>query len=102
MSELISPIIYQVGAGGILGFIAGYAIKKVSKIVAIVAGLFALVLIYLGYTGVINVNYAKLTELIEEWLRGLGEASHLLSPITANLPFAASFAAGAALGLRKG
>ena len=102
MSELISPIVHQVGAGGILGFVVGHAIKKVSKMVVIVAGLFALVLIYLGYTGIINVDYAKLTELIEGWLRGLGEASHLLSPITANLPFAASFAAGAASCLRKG
>ena len=32
MSELISPIVYQIGAGGILGFIVGYAVKKLLKI----------------------------------------------------------------------
>jgi uncharacterized membrane protein (Fun14 family) len=102
MSELVPPILFQLGAGGILGFIVGYAIKKVSKILAVIAGLFALALLYLGYTGIISVDYTKLTELIEELLKSLGEASQLLSQIAANLPFAGSFAVAAVLGLKKG
>jgi uncharacterized membrane protein (Fun14 family) len=102
MSELVPPILFQLGAGGILGFIVGYAIKKVSKILAVIAGLFALALLYLGYTGIISVDYTKLTELIEEFLKSLGGASRLLSQITANLPFAGSFAVAAVLGLKKG
>lgn len=102
MSEVISPIIYQLGAGGILGFVAGYAIKKLLKILAVIAGLFALALIYLGYTGIISVNYDKLTEAIEGLMGGLGTASQWVSPIVANLPFAGSFLVGAALGLKKG
>ena len=102
MSEVISPIIYQLGAGGILGFVAGYAIKKLLKILAVIAGLFALALIYLGYTGIISVNYEKLTEAIEGLMGDLGGASQWVSPIVANLPFAGSFLVGAALGLKKG
>lgn len=102
MSELLSPLVYQLGAGGILGFLAGYAIKKVVKIAAVIAGLFALALIYLGYTGVISVNYEKLTEATEGLIGDLGGASQWVSPIIANLPFAGSFVAGAALGLKKG
>jgi uncharacterized membrane protein (Fun14 family) len=102
MSELLSPLVYQIGAGGILGFLAGYAIKKVVKIAAVIAGLFALALIYFGYTGVINVNYEKLTEATEGLIGDLSGASQWISPIIANLPFAGSFLAGAALGLKKG
>jgi len=102
MSEVFAPILFQLGAGGILGFIVGYAIKKVLKILAVVAGLFALALIYLAYIDIISVNYGKLTEAIERLLSGLGEASQLVSPIVANLPFAGSFLVGAALGLKKG
>jgi len=102
MSEVFSPILYQLGAGGILGFIVGYAVKKVLKILAVIAGLFALVLIYLGYTDIISVNYGKLTEAIEGLMSGIGEASQLVSPIIANLPFAGSFLVCAALGFKKG
>jgi uncharacterized membrane protein (Fun14 family) len=42
----ITPLIYQVGIGGIGGFIAGYAFKKLLKIVAVIVGLFILALIY--------------------------------------------------------
>ena len=102
MSEVLSPIVYQLGAGGILGFIAGYAVKKLLKLLAVIAGLFAVALIYLGYTGIISVNYQKLTEAIEGLMGGLGGASQWVSPIIANLPFAGSFVVGAALGLKKG
>lgn len=102
MSEVLSPVLYQLGAGGILGFIVGYAVKKVLKILAVIAGLFALVLIYLGYADIISVNYGKLTEAIEGLMGGLGGASQLVSPIIASLPFAGSFLVGAALGLKKG
>jgi len=102
MSEVFSPILYQLGAGGILGFIVGYAVKKVIKILAVIAGLFALVLIYLGYTDIISVNYTKLVEAVEGLMGGLGGASQLVSPIVASLPFAGSFLVGAALGLKKG
>ena len=45
MSEIVLPIVYQLGAGGILGFVVGYAIKKMMKIVAVIIGIFALILI---------------------------------------------------------
>lgn len=102
MSELLSPLIYQLGAGGILGFVVGYAIKKVLKLLALIVGFFALILIYLGYVGIINVNYDKLTETVEGLIGNVGGASEWLSPIIANLPFAGSFVVGAALGLKKG
>lgn len=102
MSELISPLIYQLGAGGILGFVVGYAVKKVLKILALIVGFFALVLIYLGYIGIIDVNYDKLIEMVEGLIGNVGAASEWLSLIIASLPFAGSFVVGIVLGLKKG
>lgn len=102
MSEILTPVVYQLGVGGILGFVVGYTIKKLTKIIAVLAGIFALILMYLGYEGIISVNYDKLAEMLEGLLGTAGQASDLLTPIVANLPFAGSFAAGAAIGLKVG
>lgn len=102
MSEIVLPIVYQLGAGGILGFVVGYAIKKMMKIVAVIIGIFALILIYLGHTGIINVNYDKLTEAIEGFYGSAGGATRWLTPLVANLPFAGVFLVGAAIGFKAG
>jgi uncharacterized membrane protein (Fun14 family) len=102
MSEIVLPIVYQLGAGGILGFVVGYAVKKMMKIVAVIIGIFALILIYLGHTGIIDVNYDKLSEAIEGLYGGAGEATHWLTPLVANLPFAGVFLVGAAIGFKAG
>ena len=65
MSEMLTPIVYQLGIGGVLGFFAGYAIKKLTKLIAAVAGVLALLLIYLGYEGIITINYEKLAEKVQ-------------------------------------
>ena len=105
MSEILTPIVYQLSAGGIAGFVVGYAIKKLAKIVAVIAGIFVLALIYLGNIGVINVRYDKLTEMIRGVLGngGLeGGATQWIAPLIANLPFAGTFIVGFALGIKMG
>ncbi|NIM45376.1 MAG: hypothetical protein GTO54_07075, partial [Nitrososphaeria archaeon] len=77
------------GSGGIFGYILGYAVKKVVKILAVIGGLFSLGLIFLEYNDVIHINYLKLTELAEG---GVLAASQWLSPTVVNIPFAGSFA----------
>jgi len=44
------------GAGGI-GFVFGYAIKKVAKILAVIVGLFFMGLAYMDYNGWVKVNW---------------------------------------------
>jgi uncharacterized membrane protein (Fun14 family) len=102
MSEILTPIVYQLGIGGILGFFIGYAIKKLTKLIAVLIGVFAVILIYLGYQGVININYDRLVETLQSLLGAAGQASAALTPVIANLPFAGSFIAGAAVGLKLG
>jgi uncharacterized membrane protein (Fun14 family) len=44
------------GAGGI-GFVFGYAVKKVAKILAVIVGLFFIGLAYMDYNGWVKVNW---------------------------------------------
>jgi len=101
LSELVIPVVYQVGIGGIGGFFVGYAIRKVAKIVAVILGIFLLSLISLAYVGTISVNYDKLTEVLSK-LTIPEQAVELLMPILANLPFAGSFTIAFLIGLKKG
>ena len=57
MSELIPPVIYQLGVGAIRGFIIGFDIKKAIKLLMIIAGFFLLILVYLGYSGGDNYKF---------------------------------------------
>jgi uncharacterized membrane protein (Fun14 family) len=102
MSEVLTPIVYQMGIGGILGFFSGYAVKKIAKIIAVLIGLGALLLIYLGYEGIIAINYDKLSQMIQNLMGTASQASIALTPIIANLPFAGSFIAGVAVGVKLG
>jgi len=102
MSEVLTPVVFQLGVGGFLGFFVGYAVKKMTKILAVLIGIGALILIYLGYQGIISINYDKLTQLVEQLLGTASQASTMLAPIIANLPFAGSFLAGLAVGVKLG
>jgi len=102
MSEVISPIVFQLGAGGIFGFLVGYTIKKLLKLAALILGIFALILMYLEYSGLINVNYERLSQIVQGFLSSSGNVSHLLVTFVSHLPFAGSFTVGAMLGLKKG
>ena len=102
MSEILSPVAYQLGVGGVGGFIVGYAFKKISKLIIILAGLFFLLLLYLGYSGIISINYDKLLEAIGNGLGLSGQAVQWLIGIISILPFAGSFTVGFFLGLKMG
>jgi uncharacterized membrane protein (Fun14 family) len=102
MSELAVPFIYQLGTGGIGGFIVGYAFKKLMKLVAIIAGLFFAALIYLGYQGIISINYGKLEESARNLLGVSGQATQWFLPIILHLPFFSTFIIGFLLGMKLG
>ena len=55
-----SPLLTTVGFGGLVGFLIGFVVKKLFKILAIVAGVFFAVLMYLEQQGMVNINWDKL------------------------------------------
>jgi uncharacterized membrane protein (Fun14 family) len=55
-----SPLLTTVGFGGLAGFLIGFLIKKLFKILAIIAGIFLAALMYLEQQGILNINWDKL------------------------------------------
>jgi uncharacterized membrane protein (Fun14 family) len=102
MSEIVSPLVFQLGIGGVGGFVVGFALKKLSKLVLFLTGLFILALIYLSTQGIINVDYASLFNALAGLIGSAGSAFSWLVGVISLLPFAGSFIVGFLLGLKIG
>ncbi len=116
-----SPLLTSVGFGGLVGFLIGFVIKKLFKILAIIAGVFFAVLIYLEQQGMVNINWDKINVAYHGALStvtntitnsttatgGIGgshtTAASLLHAITnLGIPLTGSMATGFTIGLLKG
>ena len=75
MSEIITPVVYEVGLGAIGGFIVGFALKKIAKVFVVIIGLFVLALFYLGISDVININYNTFWTAVVNGLGFAGQAA---------------------------
>ena len=102
MSEILPSLGYQLGIGAIGGFIAGYAVKKISRLIAIIIGLFIIALLYLGIKGIISINYDALWNSLADSLGMAGSAFSWIVGIISLLPFAGSFIVGFLLGFKLG
>jgi uncharacterized membrane protein (Fun14 family) len=102
MSEIFPSLGYQLGIGGTGGFIVGYALKKISKLIVIVLGLFIAALLYLGVQGIIGINYEALRTAIANSLGMVESAFSWIVELVSLLPFAGSFIVGFLLGLKLG
>ena len=114
-----SPLLGTVGIGGLAGFLIGFVIKKLFKILAIVAGVFFAVLMYLEQQGMVNINWDKINVVYHGVLStitntisnsttasgGVGgsHAAASLLPTMTNLgiPLTGSMAAGFAIGFLR-
>lgn len=102
MSAVLPSVVYQLGVGGVGGFIVGYAVKKLSKLIVILIGLFIIALLYLGTSGMISINYEKLWNALDDLLDFAGQAASWLIGLISLLPFMGSFIAGFVLGFKLG
>jgi len=100
LSESFTYILFQLGIGGIGGFLIGYAIRKVVKI-ALILGVVVFLLILLAYTNVINVDYSGLSETASSVVNAINPALNLFTPLFAHLPYIASLIFGLMIGFRK-
>jgi uncharacterized membrane protein (Fun14 family) len=102
VSDLLTPIIGEVGIGGIGGFVVGYALKKLAKLVVLILGMGFVLLEYLAYLGIISINFTALQNWAEGLIAPAGALGGFLVQFLANLPFGASFGLGFYVGLKKG
>lgn len=101
--ELMTPMVVQMGFGGLAGLAVGYAIKKLLKLVVMLIGIFLLGLAYLKYVGLIEIHFDKLTEAFNQLAGKVSSGGIALSNLlSANLPAAGGFIAGFILGFKKG
>ena len=79
---------------------AGYALKKILKVVVVLAGLFVLGLLGLSYMGVVTVNFAVLEDVVRRGVEGFVSWSpDVLAKVA---PLSGGFVLGFILGLKKG
>ena len=102
MVDILTPLLTQLGVGGVAGLCVGYALKKLGKIAAFILGLAFLGLQYLAWSGIININYDALQQWGNDVIHSIGIAEGVFGTIVANMPFAASFLVGLAIGFKMG
>jgi uncharacterized membrane protein (Fun14 family) len=102
LSEVVSPLVFQLGVGGVGGFVVGFALKKLSKLVLFLIGVFLVALIYLSARGIVKVNYDALWKALASLLGSAGSAFSWLIGVISVVPFAGSFIAGFLVGLKVG
>jgi uncharacterized membrane protein (Fun14 family) len=102
LSEVIGPIVYELGIGAVGGFVVGFALKKIAKIFLILIGVLVAVLLYLGASDIISINFGALWNAVGGWLGGAGAAASWLIGLIALIPFVGSFAIGFFLGFKLG
>ena len=78
----IMPLATTVGFGGIVGFLVGFALKQIIKILAVIAGLFLAAILYFQTQGIININWTKFQTIANSTLSSLSNS--LTTPITGN------------------
>jgi len=106
--ENIESIATSVGLGGITGFLVGYFLRKIIKIILFAVGGILALLMYLQYQGLITVNMAKIESytdgIVNTLLSNSGEAwNHILPSGTPNIgfPLTSSMAVGFTVGFLR-
>jgi uncharacterized membrane protein (Fun14 family) len=102
------------GLGGISGFLIGYAIKKVVRILLVIVGLVFVAFVFLEYQKLISVNWNKIQTTTIAALgnitsgqlltnSGIPGTNHLATSMTSfGIPLTGSLTAGLLLGFLRG
>ena len=72
----IMPFVSTIGFGGIVGFLVGFALKRIMKILAVIAGVFFAALLYLESQHIVNLNWDKLQTISNSVLSTITTATN--------------------------
>jgi uncharacterized membrane protein (Fun14 family) len=105
--ENLIPTLFTMGSGGLIGFLAGFALKRIFKIIAVIVGIFFAALMYFQAQNLISVNWDRIQSMTQGLLSTLAHSltdTGQISTVTGNLgiPLTGGLAAGFAIGVMKG
>ena len=109
-SNNFTPLLTTVGFGGLVGFLIGFIIKKIMKILAVGAGIFFTSLMYLESQNIVSINWDKLQIASQNAVSTLTSAAGQIplastttssSTINFALPMTGSGAIGFAIGFMR-
>lgn len=86
--------------GGIVGYSAGFAIKKVFKLALLIIGLLFVLSQVLAHYEILVINWFKIQELLNSY--HITDSHKMLTILTMHLPVTGGFTAGFILGFKKG
>lgn len=93
------PIISIIAYGALGGLVAGYAFKRIAKLIVILIALLIFAVNYLGYTELFGVNYKIASENIIKQTGPL--SSSILTTVVVNIPLSIGFLLGFIIGIKK-
>jgi uncharacterized membrane protein (Fun14 family) len=105
--ENIESIATSAGLGGITGFLLGYFLRKIIKIILFAVGGLLALLMYLQYQGLITINMARAESYFVEIINTLsnsGETWNHIIPLGAadlGIPLTSSMAVGFTAGFLR-
>jgi len=103
--QTVFPFVEQLGFGAVAGFAAGFALKKVGKLVAIAVGLIFVTVQVLAYLGFVSINWTAVQSSVDPLLTPHalnGAWRTVLAVLTYNIAFAAAFVPSFVWGLKRG
>ena len=103
--QTVFPFVEQLGFGVVAGFAAGFALKKVGKVLAVAVGLVFVIVQVLAYYGFVSINWGAVQSSVDPMLTptALGGAWRtVLAVLTYNIAFAAAFVPSFVWGLKRG
>ena len=95
----INTMFSDMGVGAIVGFVTGYALKKLMKLAMALIGAYVLSLFYLQQKGVITINTDKLFNLTNNITQ---QVVNMGQKVLGILPGTSAFVAGFYIGFKKG
>lgn len=100
-----APYLGQLSFGALAGIAAGFALKKVSKVIVVILGIFFILVQISAYYGYVQIDWRKIQTAINPALTPealIKSWRNVLTILTFNIPFAASFIPAFILGLKRG
>ncbi|MDY6765800.1 MAG: FUN14 domain-containing protein [Candidatus Nanohaloarchaea archaeon] len=99
----LEGVAVEAGTGAAIGLIAGYAAKKITKLIAIVAGAGLLGAAYLESRGIIGIDWTGVGNGFVDVGADVAEAApSLLDTVISTVGVGGGFAVGFLLGFRQG